>query len=101
MKKIKKTISTYAREMKKSKFKKAFAKSYREFLLSEFLIALMEKDDKSIRDLAKEIGLSPTVIQNIRSGKQDDIKLSNFINLSHAYGYHIILEKGNERIAVS
>ena len=39
-----------------------------------------------------------SLIQNIRSGKQDDVKLSNFINISHACGYHIVLEKNDNRI---
>ncbi len=78
MTKAKKTLSTFEREMKNAKFKKAFDKSYKEFLLSELLIAIMENDEISVRDLAKEAGLSPTIIQKIRSGKQDDLKISNF-----------------------
>jgi DNA-binding Xre family transcriptional regulator len=86
--------------MKKPRFKKAFDKSYREFLLSELLIAIMEKDTKSVRKLANEVGLSPTVIQNIRSGKQSDIKLSNFMSILNAYGYHMVLEKKKEHIVI-
>ncbi len=96
----KKAISTYEREMKKPAFKKAFGKSYKEFLLSELLIAMMEADDISVRKLAKEIGLSPTVIQKIRSGEQDDVKVSNFVRIVKACGYSVILEKGDERIVV-
>ena len=44
----------------------------------------MENDNKSVRKLAKEVDLSPTTIQKIRSGKQQHIKLSNFIHISHA-----------------
>jgi hypothetical protein len=47
-----------------------------------------------------EVGLSPTVIQNIRSGKQKDIKLENFKNIVKACGYDLVLEKGEERILV-
>jgi DNA-binding Xre family transcriptional regulator len=50
--------------------------------------------------LAREVGLSPTVIQNIRSGKQKDIKLENFKNIVKACGYDLVLEKGEERILV-
>lgn len=96
----KKAISTFEREMKNAKFKKAFEKSYKELLLSELLIAIMEKDDKSVRELAKEVNISPTIIQNIRSGKQDDIKVSNFVNIVHACGYRVILEKKDERFEI-
>lgn len=96
----KKPLSTFNREMKNVAFRKKFEKEYKEFLLSEIISALMENDSKSVRKLAEEVGLSPTVIQKIRSGKQDDVKLSNFINISHACGYHIILEKDNKRISL-
>ena len=96
----KKILSTFKREMQDVSFKKKFEKEYKEFLLSELINALMETDSKSVRKLAKEVGLSPTVIQNIRSGLQEDIKLSNFINISHACGYKIVLEKNSQRIAL-
>jgi DNA-binding Xre family transcriptional regulator len=96
----KRAISTFEREMKNPAFKKAFNNSYKEFLLSELLIAMMEADDLSVRKLAKEVGLSPTVIQKIRSGEQDDVKVSNFVSIVKACGYSVILEKGDERIIV-
>lgn len=100
MPKAKKVSSTFEREMKNAKCKKAFDKSYKEFLLSELLIAIMEKDEISVRDLAKEAGLSPTIIQKIRSGKQDDLKISNFVSIAHACGYKVILEKNNDRFEI-
>ena len=45
-------------EMKNKKFKESFDKGYKEFLLSELLISLMEKDNVSIRELAKELNVS-------------------------------------------
>lgn len=89
----KKILSTYEREVKNTRFKRAFDKSYKEFLLSELLIAIMEEDEISVRDLAKEAGLSPTVIQKLRSGKQDNLKISNFVGIAQACGYRVILEK--------
>ena len=73
----KRALSTFEREMKHSRFKKAFEKSYKELLLSELLIAMMEEDEKSVRGLAKEVGLSPTIIQKLRLGRQTDIKVYN------------------------
>lgn len=100
MKKHKKAPSTFEREMKKPRFKREFEKSYKEFILSELLIAFMENDEISVRNLAKEIGLSPTIIQNIRSGKQADLKVSNFVSIAQFCGYKVILEKDDERIEV-
>ena len=95
-----KNLSTFDREMQDSSFRKRFEEEYNEFLLSETIRSLMDSEHKSVRQLAKESGLSPTVIQNIRSGLQEDIKLSNFINISHACGYKIVLEKNSQRIAL-
>ena len=94
----KKALSTFEREMRHVRFKKAFEKSYKQFLLSELLIAMMEKDEKSVRGLAKEVGLSPTVIQKLRTGRQADIKVLNFLKIAHACGYKVVLEKKHERI---
>lgn len=96
----KKSMSTFEREMKNTRFKKAFEKGYKEFLLSELLIAIMEEDEISVRTLAKEVGLSPTIIQKIRSGKQEDLKISNFVGIAHVCGYKVILEKNDERIEI-
>jgi hypothetical protein len=96
----KKTLSTFEREMKNPSFKEQFEEEYNEFVLSETIRILMEKAHKTVRALAKESGLSPTVIQSLRSGQQEDVKLGNFINISHACGYKVVLEKNDDRIAL-
>ncbi len=95
-----KPLSTYERKMQDPKFKAAHEKSYKELLFSELLISVMEADDKSVRKLAKEAGLSPSVIQNIRSGKQQDIKVSNLVRIAAAFGYVVILQKGKSKIVL-
>jgi transcriptional regulator with XRE-family HTH domain len=93
-----KPLSTFERKMKNPRFKKAFEKGYKKLLFSELMISIMEGDDVSIRNLAKEAGISKSVIQNLRSGKQSDIKVSNLIKIAHAFGYEVILQKGKERL---
>lgn len=92
--------STLEREFKNLKFKKLFGKSYRQLLLSELIIALMNNDQKSVRQLANAINLSPTTIQKLRSGEQQDIKMSNFINIAHQCGYKMFLEKDDNLIQI-
>lgn len=58
-----KPLSTFERKMKSPKFKKAFEEGYRRLLFSELMISIMEGDDVSIRNLAKEAGISESVIQ--------------------------------------
>ena len=96
----KKTTTTFDKWMKDPKIKKSFDDGYKEFILSELVRAMMEDDKKSVRALAKEVRLSPTVIQNIRSGKQKDMKVKNFLLVAHACGYELGLFKGEERIPV-
>jgi DNA-binding Xre family transcriptional regulator len=95
-----KPLSTFERKMKNRKFKKAFEKGYQELLFSELMMSAMEGDDMSVRKLAKEAGISPSVIQNLRSGKQHDIKVSNLIKIAHAFGFEVILERGDERLTL-
>lgn len=95
-----KQASTFERKMKNLKFKKAFEKSYKEFLFSELIMSIMEGDNVSVRNLAEEAGISPSVIQNLRSGKQHDIKVSNLIKIAHVFGFEVILERGDERLTL-
>ncbi len=48
--------------------------------------------------MSNEANISPSVIQNLRSGKQQDIKVSNLIKIAEVFGYKIVLEKGDERL---
>src|SRR5438132_7745218 len=96
--KARKPTSTIRRWMQKPGFKAAVAKEYKELMLSELVVAIMAQDSKSVRELAEELGVSKTVIQNLRSGEQSDMKLSNFVKLTHAYGYDLVLEKEGQRI---
>lgn len=93
--------STFQKEMQNEEFREQFEREYADFLLSEWIIAIMKNDKKTVRKLAEEVGLSPTVIQKLRSGKQEDIKLSNFIHILQACGYHLIMEKAGRRIPIS
>ena len=95
-----KSMSTYERKMQDKKFKQAYEKNYKELLFSELLISIMEDDDMSVRDLAKEAKISPSVIQDLRSGKQKDIKVSNLIKIAESFGYQVVLQKGEERLAL-
>lgn len=87
-----KPMSTYDELMQNPDFKKKHEKSYRELVLSELLLAVMAEDNISIRSLAKQAEISPAIIQDIRSGKRDNITLKTFASLIDALGYNLILE---------
>lgn len=93
-------LSTFERKMQNLDFKTKFETGYRNFLLSELLIAMIENDDISIEQLVKEVNISPSFIQDICSGKQKDLKISVFVELTKVCGYSLILEKGKERISL-
>ena len=58
----------------------------------------MQESHKTVRGLVHEVGLSPTIIQRVRSGEQKDLKISNFLYISEACGYHLFLENDGKRI---
>ena len=95
-----KELSTFEREMQGTKFKAAFEREYKEFALQELLAAMSQGDEKSVRALAKAAGLHPNAIQNLRSGKTTDIKLSSFLKIAWAHGFALKLVKGNVHIPV-
>lgn len=79
-------------------FEEKFDREFKEFSLSELVLAIMEEDSKSVRKLAEMADISASSIQDLRSGKSKDIKLSNFMNIIDACGYSIELIKGEKRI---
>ena len=59
-----KPLSTFERKMQNPRFKKEFEEGYKKLLFSELIISIMEGDDVSIRNLAKEANISKSVIQS-------------------------------------
>lgn len=82
-------------------FKKDYDKEFKEFAVSELLLALMDEDNQSVRRLAELAGVAPATIQNLRSGKKKDVKLSNFVNIIEACGYGLEIVKGSKRIPLN
>lgn len=100
MKRVKKVQSTYDREMRDAKFKKRLEKEYKELVLSELILAMMAEDNRSVRKLAEEAGIAPSVLQSVRSGKHSNMTLKNFIKLISALGGELTIKKGREYIPV-
>lgn len=92
--------SAFDKFVNEPEFSKDYDKEFKEFALSELMLALMEDDGKSVRKLAEMAGLSPTAIQDLRSGKAKDVKFSNFISIIEACGYGLELVKGKKRIPI-
>ncbi|MCC6220848.1 MAG: helix-turn-helix transcriptional regulator [Deltaproteobacteria bacterium] len=100
MKRLRKFRSDYDEFVSTPKRKKLVEKKYKELCLSEIIIALMEQSAISVRELAKEIGVSPTVIQGIRSGKHANITLNTLFELTSALGAKVQLEIGDKIITL-
>jgi len=94
------TNSTYERMMKDPEFAKEFNKIHKKFLFQEFLLSIMNRKKWSVRKLSNEVGLSKNIIQDLKSGKQKDLKLSNFIKIANSSGFHVFLVNDTEKIEV-
>jgi DNA-binding Xre family transcriptional regulator len=70
-----------------------FDKEYNEFLLSEFVLEKMESEHISVRALAQKAGVSPTIIQKIRTKNAERINLRTFTTVLHSLGYRINIER--------
>lgn len=84
-KKIKSTSDIFLESLSPQDLKK-FKEGYKDFALSELLLALMEQDEISVRKLAKFAGVSPTVVQAMRSGTKDDFSLQSFFKILKGLG---------------
>ena len=79
-------MTTFDRLMQDQNFKDEFEKGYNEFLISEFMIEKMEEENISVRELAKEAKVSPTTIQNLRSGNAESVKYKTLSNIMQKLG---------------
>ncbi len=91
-KKAAKPKSTYEEFIEDPQQKLLLEKEYRELLISELMLAAMARDDISVRKLAKEIGISPTIIQELRTGKRSNVTLDTFTKILDALGYQLAIE---------
>ena len=92
-----KTTSQQLRESMTPKELKQHEEGYREFVLSELLIAITAENELSVRKLAKEAGLSPRIVQEMRSGKDKDYSLKSFLKILqglHCKKFTITTQKG-------
>ncbi|WCL50693.1 transcriptional regulator [Leptospira sp. GIMC2001] len=93
------TKTTFDRLMTKRSIKEKFDKEYEALTLSETIINLMESEKVSVRELSKLAKVSSTVIQEIRSGKQDNPTLLVLSRLVHTLGAEIVIKKGKKTLA--
>jgi len=84
--KTSKTLTTFDREMADRRFKKQFEQEYKEFALSEILLKLMQEEGISVRKLSNATGISPSVVQDIRSGSRKNMTVRNFLKMMNALG---------------
>lgn len=91
----KKMKSTYEEfmEAKTPEQRKKYKEGYKDFLLSEMILAAMEEDEVSVRKLAKLAGVSPTIIQEMRSGTRDNFNTKSFFKVAKGLGFNVLLEK--------
>lgn len=90
--------TTFDREMQDPGFKEEFEVEYQEFALSELLLQLMQEEHLSVRKLAKAAGISPSVIQDIRSGKRSNITVQNLSKILKVLGGRVAVQIGEQYV---
>jgi DNA-binding Xre family transcriptional regulator len=60
---------------------------YREFTLAEIISAIMEHKKISVRSLAKDAGVSPTIVQEMRSGVKKNFSMESFYKITKTLGF--------------
>lgn len=88
--------TTFDRLMQDPVFKEQFEAEYQEFALSELLLQLMEEEHISVRELAKAAGISPSVIQDIRSDKRSNITVHNLSKILKVLGGRVAVQIGEQ-----
>ena len=94
-KKIKTTTDEYLESLSPTE-KKRFDDELRNLALSEMVLAAREEDDVSVRKLAKLAGVSPSVVQAMKSGKKDDFAIKSVFKVLDSLGFKVLLERDGE-----
>ena len=95
-KKTKSTVDKFVESLS-PKEKKSFDAEYKELLLSEMILAAMEEDHVSVRRLAKLAGVSPTIIQSMRSGVKKDFNMGSFFKVLKGLGFKVFIERNGQQ----
>ena len=83
------------------KQREKYDQEYQEFALSELLLAILDQDTQSVRKLAKLAGVSPTIIQSMRSGEEKDYSLTVFFKVLQGLGYkNFKLERQGKKVNI-
>jgi hypothetical protein len=92
-KKRSKDLTTYERLTQNPERKAKIERKYRELLLAELMLAFIEEDYAAVKKLAKAVGITPSVINDICSREEKDITLRCFSHIAATLGYGLALEK--------
>ena len=85
-KKMKSTSEKFMESLTPKQLKE-FNEEYKSFALSELILALMEQDEISVRKLAKIAGVSPTIVQEMRSGLKKNYSMESFYKILKTLGF--------------
>lgn len=85
-KKVKSTSDKFIDSLSPKELKE-FNEGYKNFALSELILALMERDEISVRKLAKIAGVSPTIVQEMRSGLKKNYSMESFYKILKTLGF--------------
>ena len=93
----KKKLSTYEEMILNPKVKKDLDTGYKELVISELVLALMQEDHVSVRMLAKQAGLSPTTIQELKT-KNKLPNMKTFFKIMDHFNIRVTIQKENGQI---
>ena len=66
-------------------------------MFSNIIRDAMKQEKVTVQGLAKKTGLSPTIIQELRTNKKKGITVKSFLKIIKALGYSFIIEKDSKR----
>lgn len=98
-KKIKSTVEEFVDSLTPEQ-KKQYDQEYEALLLSEMVLTEMKQNNISVRELARLAGVSPTVVQGIKSGTRKQVTGYNIFKVLRALGFNLIAEKKDKRIPI-
>ncbi len=98
-KKIRSTLDEFKSSMTEQQ-KREYEEEYTSLLIDEMIAAAMESDEISVRKLAKAAGLSPTIVQGVKSGTRKNVSAQSLFKILKGLGCKVIIEKNGQQFPI-
>lgn len=78
-----------------------FEQEYESLVIQEMVLAAMRQDEVTVRELAKLAGVSPTIVQGVRTGTRKNTTFESIYKILKGLGYELLAVKDGSQVRLN